>query len=410
MINTLERQRDILNLISQLDITPTMYSNAVEKYKAIASFLNDCGIIADIYPQGSFAFGTVVRPCVENDSANYDLDFICQLNSNRDEITPSELRRRIENTLTSSNRYGGKLEVYDECFTIHYADINGVGFTIDIVPAVDESMTNKLVLMRNSERPNLINTAIAIPRHNGDCNYSWLTNNPKGFKNWFDEINAPFLNARRFENRRDLFEANRQMFSSIEDVPSALERSSLQRVIQILKYHRDSYYSKRNHGDELKPISAIINTLVANIAQTIDPNFDTFALLSYVLDELNIYSEHVKMNANAFHEKHGSRNVITHNNGKWVILNPANPGDNLADKWNSNPEIPEVFFLWLSLCRKDLLESLSLTDEQFRSSVENAFGTDVIQKNWGSKYQTVVPKPINTLGSSKPYRCSYVEL
>lgn len=405
MISSLERQKDILKLIAQLDITPTMYRNAVDKYHAIADFLDDCGIEADMYPQGSFAFGTVVRPSAKDPDASYDLDFICQLKMDRGQIAPSELRRRIENALTSSNRYGGKLEVCEECFTIQYADINGVEFTIDIVPAVDESQANKLSLMKRSNRPDLISTAVAIPRHNGERNYSWLTNNPKGFKHWFEEINTPFLIARRSENRRAIFEANQRAFSSVEDVPSALERSSLQRVIQILKYHRDSYYGKRKNGDDLKPISAILNTLSANIAKNADPNLDVFSLLSYVLDELSIYAEHMKMRSDMFAQKYGSRSVITHTDGKWVVLNPADPGDNLADKWNTNPAIPQVFFTWISICRDDLIKSLSLPDEQFRSSVANAFGIDVIQKNWGSKYSASVPKPINTNTASKPYRC-----
>ena len=61
MPNVLERQQDILSIISELDISPTMYSNAVEKYKAITAYLESYGIEAEMYPQGSFAFGTVVR-------------------------------------------------------------------------------------------------------------------------------------------------------------------------------------------------------------------------------------------------------------------------------------------------------------------------------------------------------------
>lgn len=405
MINTYERQKDILKLIVQLDITPTMYRNAVEKYHAIADFLNDCGIEADMYPQGSFAFGTVVRPSAKDPDASYDLDFICQLKMNRDNISPSELRRRIENALTSSNRYGGKLEVCEECFTIQYADINGVGFTIDIVPAVDESLVNKLVLMSKSNRADLISSAIAIPRHNGERNYSWLTNNPKGFKRWFDEINTPFLNAKRDENRCAIFEANQRFFSSIEEIPTALERSSLQRVIQILKYHRDIYYAKRINGDDLKPISAILNTLAAGIAKNADPHLDVFSLLSYVLDELNIYAEHLQMRSDRFQQLYGSRSAISHNDGKWVIPNPADPGDNLADKWNTNPAIPQVFFTWVSICREEIIKSLSLSDAQFRTSAANAFGIETIQQNWGCKYQAIAPKPINTTTVAKPYRC-----
>lgn len=55
MPNVLERQQDILSIISELDISPTMYSNAVEKYKAITAYLESYGIEAEMYPQGSFA-------------------------------------------------------------------------------------------------------------------------------------------------------------------------------------------------------------------------------------------------------------------------------------------------------------------------------------------------------------------
>ena len=48
--NIPERQKDILSIISSLDISPTVYRNAVEKYKAITKFLGDCGIEADMYP------------------------------------------------------------------------------------------------------------------------------------------------------------------------------------------------------------------------------------------------------------------------------------------------------------------------------------------------------------------------
>ena len=105
--NIPERQKDILSIIASLDISPTMYRNAVEKYNAITKFLGDCGIEADMYPQGSFAFGTVVRPNAKDPSANYDLDFICQVSGSRADYAPSELRQKIEDVLASSGVYGG---------------------------------------------------------------------------------------------------------------------------------------------------------------------------------------------------------------------------------------------------------------------------------------------------------------
>ncbi len=66
MSNISERQKDILSIIRGLDISPTLYKNAVEKYQALGHFLNDNGLEAEIYPQGSFAFGTVVRPSAKD--------------------------------------------------------------------------------------------------------------------------------------------------------------------------------------------------------------------------------------------------------------------------------------------------------------------------------------------------------
>ena len=93
----------------------------------------------------------------------------------------SELRKKIEEILSTSDLYGGKLIPYDECFTIEYADVNGIGFSIDIVPATDEDASIKQELITLSTSPELIDTAIAIPRYSKQKIYNWITNNPKGY-------------------------------------------------------------------------------------------------------------------------------------------------------------------------------------------------------------------------------------
>lgn len=409
MINTAERQSDILKLISQLDISPTMYKNADDKYHALATFLEDCGINADIYPHGSFAFGTVVRPCAKDPDAAYDLDFICQLQMTRDQISPSALRKKIEDALKNSDRYSGKLTVYEKCFTIEYSDINGIKFMIDIVPATDESLQHKQELMKKSNSPDLLHTAIAIPKCNGERNYSWITNNPKGLRQWFDAINKPFLSFNREYRREVIYQSNRTIFNSVDDIPTGLERSSMQRVIQILKFHRDVYYLnlQRTNNNDLKPISAIINVLVASISKSANPQSSTFELLTYVLDELNIYAQHQSLGTADFTKQYGSRTIISRSktDRKWIIQNPANPEDNLADAWNTKPNIPKEFFSWIAVCKKDLIKSMALPDSQFRSTMDNAFGPTAVQKCWGDKYRpdTVsLAKPIVT--RPKPYK------
>ena len=406
MKNIPERQKDILSIISSLDISPTMYRNAVEKYKAITKFLGDCGIEADMYPQGSFAFGTVVRPNAKDPSANYDLDVICQVRGSRADYAPSELRQKIEDALTSSGIYGGKLKVCKECFTVEYAGINGVGFTIDIVPAADETSETKSRLTQKSLAPELIGTAIAIPKHNGERNYSWLTNNPKGLRAWFDAKNEPFLAASRSAYRERLFAANRVLFASVEEIPHELDRSALQRVIQILKYHRDVFYAKIEDGNEIKPISAIINVVTTQIASRYDPNCSVFELLEYVLNELNIYAQQQTLTFKDFAQIYGSRTVFSRPDGKWYISNPANPEDNLADKWNQNERIPAHFFRWVKAVKDDLIESLQQDDDQrFRASIENGLGNMSVSSVLGNKYcNTTPPKPISSQGAAKPYR------
>ena len=75
MKNIYERQKDILSIIRGLDISPTLYNEAVKKYQELGNFLNNNGLEAEIYPQGSFAFGTVVRPSAKDSAASYALDF-----------------------------------------------------------------------------------------------------------------------------------------------------------------------------------------------------------------------------------------------------------------------------------------------------------------------------------------------
>lgn len=402
-MSTNNRQQDILKIIAQLDITPTMYKNAANKYTSIAKYLENNGIEADMYPQGSFALGTVVRPNAKDPNAAYDLDFVCQLRIIRNDLTAAELRKKVEDILTGSDLYGGKLTIYDKCFTIEYADVGDVGFSIDIVPAADENEENKMRLRSKSKNPGLINTAIAIPKY-CEKNYNWMTNNPKGYRAWFEDINAPFQAANRMQYRQMLFEENRSVYASVEEIPEDLDRSAMQRVIQILKYHRDMFYSKFKNGDDIKPISAIINTIVARISSSVSASISVFDLLNYVLGEFATYAERQTLTEEKFAERYQGKNVIGRKSGKWIIENPANPEDNLADQWNQDASIPTQFYAWAKAVREDLIDSLQMSDEDFRVRAETAFGLKAVASAWGTKYNMVAPKPVSPVIPAKPWR------
>lgn len=397
------RQQDILKLIEGLDISPTMYNNATEKYKAVGTYLQNQGLICDIFPQGSFSLGTVVRPYRESKEADYDLDFICCLGDNKETTTAKHIKNVVKDTLCKSEVYKEKLQKieWDRCWTLKYAEVNDIGFNIDIVPGVSESDDIIQSMVSNKLSKDDAELAIAITDKIKQ-NYFWLTSNPRAYKKWFESINKPFLEFDRENKKKILFEKSRTVYNSIEEIPEGLERSALQRVIQILKHHRDVYYC-RIEKENLKPTSAIITTICAEIANGMDPSLNVFELLQKIAYDFELYSANQTMTEEAFSRQYETKNVIRKSNGKWLIINPVNPNDNLADSWNANPEKAELFFKWVKTMKKDYVDSLEIEDNDFVALLENNFGRDYVQKSINlNEYANVVPTIIKN--TPKPWR------
>ena len=272
-----DKNRNLEEIIKKIDITETMAENAESKYKAVARELCAKGLDVDIYPQGSFALGTVVRPFTEGKDVDYDLDFICEINQKKENSKPKEIKNSVGDVLINSGR---TVREDDTCWIIDYANIqDNIGFKLDIVPAVQEESEVIRNLIAQGVLEQYANTALAITIKKNNV-YNWGNSNAKGYTKWFQDINAPFLDYKKRE-KKGIFEA------SIEDVPNTTQKSNLQRVIQILKRHRDIYYYNIREND--KPSSAIITTLVARIGEFANPNLPLLELLEFIIKELNIY-------------------------------------------------------------------------------------------------------------------------
>ena len=67
------------DIAEELDIPPSKYQQAVERYTSVGKWLEgghypgSTGTPA-IYPQGSFRLGTVVRPIRDGVETDYDID------------------------------------------------------------------------------------------------------------------------------------------------------------------------------------------------------------------------------------------------------------------------------------------------------------------------------------------------
>lgn len=404
MINREQRERDILKLIEGLDIPQGLYEKAIGHYNAVATFLQEQGIESDIYPQGSYSLGTVVRPYKESEDAAYDLDAVCEIKINKSNTTAEEIKKMVGDALKSDGTYRKMLqEEWDKCWTLEYADVNGIGFSVDIVPAVAEE---DIVLKNNLETEGVdftvYDSQIAITHRDGE-RYTWKTSNPKAYQNWFKKLNERFVKAerQRLAKRRDgrLYVLNE---ATVEKIPETQERSALQRVIQIVKYHADVYYTKGNIK-EYKSASVIVTTLIALLAQEADPSLEVFPLLSYIVGELEIYGENLSLTESAFAKRYENKNVIRRIGGQWVLRNPLNPSENLVDSWNQEPRKAQYFFQWIRILKKDYLTSLDTEDENFVAVLENNFGKDYLQKSLNiSAYAKKEPVNINV--ASKPYR------
>lgn len=396
-MNKIQRKLDIEELVKKLDITPTMFKNAVEKYENLGKYLQGEGLDVSIYPQGSFSLGTVVRPYKNLKDTAYDLDFICESNKPKDSTNPKEIKYEAHDILIENEMYKKILseEEYDKCWTLEYAEVDGIDFNMDIVPAVKENGQGIQELSIKGLNPYYSNMAIAITNKK-NCNYNWSTSNPIAYKEWFQSINNPFLEYNRNERLMKILNENRSIYASIESIPPEIERSALQRVIQLLKRHRDVYFSKKKEEDN-KPLSAIITTITAEIAKSAPVNMSIFELLQYVVSEFEIYSNRQNMDEGIFEATFIEKRIINRKQGQWIIMNPVNPKDNLADGWNEVPIKAKCFFEWVLQVKKDFLDSIAESDNEFIAALENGLGSGFVKSNLNMKnYNFIVPQIITS--------------
>ena len=309
-----ESLNDLYKLIaSNIDISEEMFEAAEKEYKELGKWIDkrtpDYKI--SIYPQGSFALGTVIRPITNED--DYDLDLVCQF-AERYGLTAKELKVDVvKPLLVEYKKTSGEIEEKRRCWHLIYEDVSH--FHMDVIPAY------------------ALDSSIKITDHDEkDDIYKYIGSNPTGYISWFF--------GRCAKQRTRLYEQyvkDHKLVvaqADIEDVKRRKVKTPLQRVVQLLKRHRDVMFANDNSGD--KPISIIITTVAANLYNEEDN----------ILDALNnILSNSIKW--------------IEDNkkDGEYYIENPSSKGENFADKWNEHPERAKAFYAWIRQATKDLIDA-----------------------------------------------------
>jgi hypothetical protein len=340
-------------LADSLDIPESRYEEAKDRYTSVGKWLSKEGsplapYNPEIYPQGSFNLGTVIKPITDSDE--YDIDLVCELAISKQALTQEQLKQAVGNRLKGNKDYNRMLDKEEgrRCWTLHYAD--GAQFHMDILPAVpDEDFRRKL---RESHVPEeWANTGICITdRRHADyrrISAEWPCSNPKGYTEWFR-----YCMRVRYDEQRLILMEKRHLVS-IDDVPYYAVKTPLQRSVQILKRHRDIMFA---HDHDDKPISIIITTLAGRL-------YNNEADLSEALD----------------HIVNGMITILKSCQGE--ILNPVNPKENFADKWREHPQREIKFNRWIYQVRQDIDEALRKSDvRELTESLMPKFGERMMRQ------------------------------
>ena len=174
--------------------------------------------------------------------------------------TQKKLKNAVGERLKSREIYRRLLdEEGTRCWKLRYRQNSGQAadkYHVDILPATvsgEKSWAERLngLNMQNPEWENLLLYITDNKRFDYATStyiWNWLKSNPLAYRLWFE-----------IQGRRGLVGSTKSLRASMDPFPKSTEKNTLQKVVMLLKRHRDIKYG----GNEDKPISCIITTLAA---------------------------------------------------------------------------------------------------------------------------------------------------
>ena len=314
---------------SALDIPDELHEEAVAKYEAVAAHLGrpDSRLVRfapSIYPQGSFRLGTMIRPASRG--CEYDVDLVCLLHIIKASLTQADLKGLVGRELKLA--YSEIVEECRRCWKLQFK----LKFHLDVLPSIpDAELGGAAILLTDTD---LVH---------------WQHSNPIAYAQWFESRMAVVFQ----EIKKSMA---LKLRASIDRIPDWRVRTPLQRVVQLLKRHRDLFFEKNL---DQRPASIILTTIAA---RAYDGQRDLLEALRTIVMAI----------------PHGA----ALRGGKYEILNPVNPKENFADKWNEDPKRAKHFLAWALALQRDLSEWTAPMPGIYKlsESMSPRFGTDVVKK------------------------------
>lgn len=364
---------EILETLGEtLDITETQYKAAVSSYGAVGEWLAKPESSLAPYkpvirPQGSFMLGTMIKPVCEDD--DLDIDLVCELTGKNPQWAQYHLKQAVGNRLKANETYKNMLnEEGRRCWTLMYSD--SANYHMDILPslvcngyntvlekafsatALDKDYESLAIRITDNKQSNYYTDTVAE---------NWMKSNPFGYGRWF--FNAADVTSLR---------KSIMLSEAVSPVPKySKNKLPLQRVIQILKRHRDMMFN----GDEHKPISIIITTLASR----------AYGKETSIIDALANVVANMRNHIESRYDSNTDRMV------KW-IPNPVNSEENFADKWIEHPQREKNFYKWLDQVESDIQTIVQKRGLQYiAEAMKKPFGEQAITKT----FSTIGEKSLN---------------
>lgn len=312
LIGALER------MCATLEIAPSQADLAKERYEGVGAWLADAEDpllkAMGIFLQGSTAIGTTVKPIGSNE---HDVDLVAHAPYLGHWVEPATLKKALGDRLKANGHYKPLLVEMARCWRLVYAN----EFHMDITP----SIPNRNCAMGGELVPD---RALKI----------WKPSNPKGYK-------ALFLERVKFVPRFRLtksFHAQDSARADIEPFPEQVHfKGLLQRVVQILKRHRDVFIAVNEIDISLSPISVLLTTLASQSYE--------YCVRTFIYDlELDLLFDVIRHMPDFIETRRVDGQM------QWFVWNETTKGENFSEKWNGDPKRAEIFFTWHTRALADI--------------------------------------------------------
>ncbi|KIQ03278.1 MULTISPECIES: nucleotidyltransferase [Pseudomonas] len=343
----------LLRAARDISLSEAQYEKINDRYSQLEKILSasDNPLLAEahIFVQGSMRLKTTIKPIsgAPADLDTIDADAIIWL-PHAQGAGAKEVLEAIEERFREGSRVQEEVKQLRRGIRIVYADENP-GFHIDVTPA--------RAINGNGEGNG--EGKLEVP----DRVTGWKASSPIPYSNWLQVASAQEISLESLviaKSQRMLDAATQDPLPHYQDY---IDQDPLRATIKLLKRHRDEWAIKTKSAD-IRPISAVITTLATHAYLDVvkESKSKPLAPLDAILEIVRRMPHH-----------------IAHRGSDCFVCNPADNGENFAEKWNRPGEghgYRQAFATW----HADASASISLGLESFESADSFA---EAVKENFG---------------------------